>query len=313
MYRLVEKTVTTETGDENPSDSSGRILSIEEADALVVESHGWAESIARSVARAWGMDWRLDGLDGAAMEALIFCARRFQPDRGVPFRGYARRRIHEAATEAARKSRGWHKGMSTLSSEERKAREISVDLLNVFPELRSGEMSFGDEEGGEGSMRGAIRQLLMGATLLSVKDGVTETTPEELVDYKRLVKVLSFLEPIHQLLMWKVYWEGVSLRGVAAEWGTDGLNVIREHRSLLTYLQRGLAAGKTDLVRPKVRPGLKDVSVRIQKKYADSVQDGSIIEGSLHPSGDLTKSHEFLGSMAHSPFSALLANLGRIS
>src|SRR5262245_28432393 len=98
------------------------MLSIEEADQLVLEHQGWAESIARSVARAWNMDWRLDGLDGAAMEALIFCARRFDPARGVPFRGYARKRIHEASTDAARKSRGWRKGLGTTSKSEQQAR-----------------------------------------------------------------------------------------------------------------------------------------------------------------------------------------------
>ena len=41
---------------------------------MLQDHYGWAESIARAVARAWNLDWRLDGLDGAAMEALIFCS-----------------------------------------------------------------------------------------------------------------------------------------------------------------------------------------------------------------------------------------------
>ena len=44
---------------------------------LVQEHMGWATSIAKAVARAWNMDWQLDGLDGGAYEALLFCARRF--------------------------------------------------------------------------------------------------------------------------------------------------------------------------------------------------------------------------------------------
>jgi hypothetical protein len=43
-----------------------QVLSEEDANALVIEHQGWAESIARAVARGWNMDWRLDGLDGAA-------------------------------------------------------------------------------------------------------------------------------------------------------------------------------------------------------------------------------------------------------
>ena len=80
---------------------------------LVEENAGWAASIARSVARAWNMDWQLDGLDGGAYEGLLFCARRYDPTLGVPFRAYARRRIHEASTEEARKSKNWKKGVGS--------------------------------------------------------------------------------------------------------------------------------------------------------------------------------------------------------
>ncbi|MCB0333257.1 MAG: hypothetical protein KDD55_07135, partial [Bdellovibrionales bacterium] len=71
----------------NEEDTAPGTLSLDEANELVLEHRGWAESIARSVARAWNLDWQMDGLDGAAMEALIFCSRRYSPDRGVPFRG----------------------------------------------------------------------------------------------------------------------------------------------------------------------------------------------------------------------------------
>lgn len=240
-----------------------RTISIEEADALVLEYRGWAESIARSVARAWNMDWQLDGLDGAAMEALIFCARRFQPDRGVPFKGYARKRIHEASTEAARKSRGWKRGLGTQSKEEHAAREISAELFNVFPELREGQLPVG-EDGGD-DMRSAVRQLLVGASIAAAKQGITENLPDDLLDYKRMIVEIASLEPVHQMILWKTYWEGSSMRTVATEWETDELNVIREHKVLLVYLQKSLSKTKDNKI-PKVRPGLKDISLRMKKE-----------------------------------------------
>jgi RNA polymerase sigma factor (sigma-70 family) len=240
-------------------------LTHDQVNDLILEHRGWAESIARSVARSWNMDWRLDGLDGAAMEALIFCARRFNPERGVPFKGYARRRIHEASTEAARRSRGWRRG-SGSSAEEQKAREVSAELLNIFPELRVGEIPFFEEGGGEGDMRSAIRHLLVGATLLSSREGGTSpATPDQLLDYKKLVKVMSTLEPVHQALLWKVYWEGLSLRTVASEWGTDGLNVIREHKILIAHLHKCLATSKQNVARPKVRPGLRPMATELKR------------------------------------------------
>lgn len=247
-------------------------LTIEEANQLVVEHQGWAESIARSVARAWNMDWRMDGLDGAAMEALIFCARRFQPDRGVPFRGYARRRIHEASAEAARKSKGWQKNLSGGGKGENQSREISAELLNVFPELRSGQLPFSDDSGGDsdGDVRGAIRQLLVGASFIAAKQGIAGAAPDEIMDYKRMIEVVATMEAVHQLVIWKVYWEGVSLRNVAVEWETDELNVIREHKAILAFLYKQLATSKL-LQKPKVRPGLREIAMKLRKDKKSSV------------------------------------------
>ena len=240
-----------------------RKLSEDEANDLTLEHRGWAESIARSVARAWNMDWQLDGLDGAAMEALIFCARRFQPDRGVPFKGYARKRIHEASTEAARKSRGWKRGVAGNSKADQASREISAELFNVFPELRDGQLPMG-EDGGD-DMRTAVRQLLVGASIIAAKQGMTEVLPDELLDYKRMVAKIAILEPVHQLILWKTYWEGFSMRNVATEWETDELNVIREHKVLLAFLLKSLSTHKPDQI-PKVRPGLKDIAAMLKNK-----------------------------------------------
>jgi DNA-directed RNA polymerase specialized sigma subunit len=236
-------------------------LTEDEANDLVLEHRGWAESIARSVARAWNMDWQLDGLDGAAMEALIFCSRRFQPARGVPFKGYARKRIHEASTEAARKSRGWKRGLSGGSKADQASREISAELFNVFPELREGQLPIA-EEGGD-DMRSAVRQLLVGASIIAAKQGMTEVLPDELIDYKRMVAKIAILEPVHQTILWKTYWEGLSMRTLATEWETDELNVIREHKVLLAFLLKSLSTNKGDQI-PKVRPGLRDVAEKLK-------------------------------------------------
>jgi hypothetical protein len=242
-------------------------LSEDDANALVVEHQGWAESIARAVARGWNMDWRLDGLDGAAMEALIFCSRRFDPTRGIPFRGYARKRIHEAATEAARKTKGWLRGSGGKASAEAKAREVSAELYGVFPELRDGYLPAQESSSGDDSeYRSAIRELLIGASVIATKQAAaTDPLPDELLDYRRMVTVMATLEPTHQWLLYRVYWDGISLRNVAVEWDTDGLNVMREHKVLLLFLQKSMALGKP-APKPKVRPGLKPLVMKFQKE-----------------------------------------------
>ncbi len=247
--------------------SDKKTLTEEDANALVVEHQGWAESIARAVARGWNMDWRLDGLDGAAMEALIFCSRRFDPTRGIPFKGYARKRIHEAATDAARKSKGWSRGVSNNASAEAKARELSAELYGVFPELREGRLPIAESSGSDDSdMRSAVRELLVGASIVASRQAVSaDPLPDDLVDYKRMVSVMAVLEPVHQWLLYRVYWDGLSLRTVASEWETDGLNVMREHKVLLAFLQKSMAAGKPAPA-PKVRPGLKELTVKFKRE-----------------------------------------------
>lgn len=237
-------------------------LSLEESNALVLEHHGWAESIARSVARSWNLDWKLDGLDGAAMEALLFCSRRFKPKMGVPFRGYARKRIHEAATEAARRSKGWRKSNPNASE---RARDIAVELLEIFPDLRNGEIPVFDEGGDDSeNSRHMMRQMLVGASLIAARQSTSANLPDDIVDIKRMVSSLATLEPIHQELLWQVYWEGQSMRSIATEWDTDELNVIREHTVLLTFMQRTITKSRVQNS-IRVRPGLKTAAVKLRR------------------------------------------------
>ncbi|NBW39732.1 hypothetical protein EBR25_01880 [bacterium] len=240
-------------------------LSIEEANALVEEHRGWAESIARSVARGWNLDWQNDGLDGAAMEALIFCSRRFNPERGIPFRGYARRRIHEASTEAARVSKGWTRSGSDTQF-ERLAKEVSIELFELFPELRSGAIPMSlDQEEGDKAMRASIRQLLIGATLVTTRQGLASASLDDIVDTKRMVTFLAHLEVIHQIIIWRMYWHGDSMRAIASEWEMDELNVIREHKALVDHLQRAIE--KNSSFEPlKVRPALRPLSIEMKQR-----------------------------------------------
>ncbi len=240
-------------------------LSIEEANALVEEHQGWAESIARSVARGWNLDWQADGLDGAAMEALIFCSRRFNPERGIPFRGYARRRIHEASTEAARNSKGWSRSGSD-SQFDRLAKEVSIELFDLFPELRSGSIPMSlDQEEGDKAMRASIRQLLIGATLVTTRQGLASASLDDLVDTKRVVTFLAHLEVIHQVIIWIMYWHGDSMRSIASEWEMDELNVIREHKALVDHLQRAIEKN-TSFEPLRVRPALKRIAIEMKQK-----------------------------------------------
>lgn len=233
---------------------------------LVQENMGWATSIAKAVARSWNMDWQLDGLDGGAFEALLFCARRYDPARGVPFRAYARRRIHEAATQEARKSKTWQQGTGANDQIEQDAREISARLFDVFPELRDGLLPESGGSEGEDGMRSSVRQLLAGASLLAAFQQSAKENPELAIEYKELLKVIAGLDPVHQEIVWAVYWQGQSMRSLAEEWGLDDLSIIREHKEILDHLSSQIAQAKTNKPKPlKVRRGLRARALQLKK------------------------------------------------
>lgn len=252
---------------------------------LVQDHMGWATSIAKSVARAWNMDWQLDGLDGGAFEALLFCARRFDPARGVPFRGYARRRIHEASTQEARNSKTWQRGTGAKDEVEREARELSSKLFDLFPELREGLLPAGGDEETVGTMRSSIRQLLAGASMVAAFSNAGTDNPEIAMEFKQLITVLGELEPVHQEIIWAIYYKGQSMRALAEEWQIDDLSVIREHKVILNHLsevmERGRKAAKISL---KIRRGLRPIAQKLRKQNEKGVFSKFVESSFIAPS-----------------------------
>ena len=242
-------------------------LTQEEINELVVEHMGWAQSIARSVAKAWNMDWQLDGLDGGAYEGLLFCASRYDPARGVPFKSYARRRIHEASTEEARKSKTWQRGVGTNSEAEQSARDISARLFDIFPELHAGLLP-ASVEGDPNEMRSSLRQLLSSASMLVAAPSRGSDNPETAAEYREVLRTLAKLSAVHQQIIWEVYWKGISMRQVAESWKLDELTVIREHKQILSHVNSMLSGERAGQKPMKIRPGLRKISQTFEESVA---------------------------------------------
>ncbi len=250
----------------SPQKKSLQAGSAELVEQLVTEHAGWASAIARSVARAWNLDWQLDGLDGGAYEALVFCARRFDPALGVPFRAYARRRIHEASTEEARNSKSWKKSVGANTEEDQASREISASLFQIYPELREGLLPISEATAeNEDSMRSSIRQLLASASVLATLREMNNDA-ENVVDYRKMLECVALLEPVHQAILWEMYWQGKSMRNLAEEWKIDELNIVREHKAILEYICDRISKKiKSGEQRLKVRPGLRMIAQLLKR------------------------------------------------
>jgi len=258
---------------------------------IAEDNRDWAMSIAKSVARAWNLNWQTDGLDGGAYEALLFCAKRFDPTLGVPFRAYARRRIHEACTAEARESKDWqfdvaahsksgvvnltesnmitganHQGganstesvpgsVSIIAGNEEvvhEEREVSMKLFDIYPELREGMVLKTEEGSDDVNMRNAVRMLLASASLLSLLHESQEANnPDKALEASQVTSLLSELSSVHQNLLWDLYWHDYSLRALAEKWGVDELVIIREHQSLVEHLSKRLKSPVSSGKRPR--------------------------------------------------------------
>lgn len=225
-----------------------------EVENLILENKKWAEVVAYSVAKAWRLDAEVDGLVSASYEALVECAHRFDPSRGIPFRAYARRRVHEAACDAARQTKAWKEGQVFSGSIEAKARATAYELIKRFPELRDGRISLDTN-----SLRGSVRQMILGATVIYMKEMHEAEERKDFTEYGKLISAITKLDKVHQWLIWKIYWEGHSLRGLAALWNADPLTIIREHQVILGFLSSILGQGASKSTPPKVRPSLRKV------------------------------------------------------
>jgi RNA polymerase sigma factor for flagellar operon FliA len=91
------------------------------------------EAIARRIAREVGSHVELAELVSFGREGLLDAARRFDPSRGVPFRGYASFRVRGAIIDGVRKSarlpRRTHERLSGLLAANRTSEGAYEDAL----------------------------------------------------------------------------------------------------------------------------------------------------------------------------------------
>ena len=214
--------------------------------------------IARQLSRELGLSSpHRDDLESAGREGLVNAARRFEPDRGVPFRRYANHRVRGAMLDALRREstlpRRAHERLRALSgalelneaaSEELGAEpspgaatadaRLAEHLANLATALATGlvAQTVNDDEQQpialdprpspeEAVARSELRQLLLGAL-----DGLTEQE-------RRLVH--------------EHYFEGRRFDHVAAELGMSKSWASRLHARAIGKLSARLGGGGSGL------------------------------------------------------------------
>ena len=89
------------------------------------------DAVARGVARQLGGRFDLDDLKGHAHEAIAELVGRFDPARGVSFRGYARLRLRGAILDGLRKESGLPRGVA--------ARLRALEAADLYADEKSEE------------------------------------------------------------------------------------------------------------------------------------------------------------------------------
>lgn len=104
-----------------------------EINALFESGLGLVERIARRIARELGGNLSLDELLSFGREGLLDAARKFDAERGVPFRGYASIRVRGAIIDGvratARLPRRTHERLNGLAAGNRVSEGAAQDAL----------------------------------------------------------------------------------------------------------------------------------------------------------------------------------------
>lgn len=102
-----------------------------EADPRVEEALDVLDGVARGVHRQLGGRCDLDDLKGYAHESIPDLVRRFDPARGVSFRGYARLRLRGAILDGLRRESGLPRGVA--------ARLRALEAADLYAEEKAEE------------------------------------------------------------------------------------------------------------------------------------------------------------------------------
>jgi hypothetical protein len=167
----------------------------------------WEAARASAEAGLWGPARLIafqDGVEIALTDADAACwAEAMAQRRGLNSLGdlalclrlavifyRSRRTLKLPRLRLARKSKGWARAASNRPAAEVKARELSAELYGVFPELRDGQLPIYESSGNDDAdARTAIRELLMGASLVVTKEAIaTGLTVKELGVKKKLLE-----------------------------------------------------------------------------------------------------------------------------
>jgi RNA polymerase sigma factor for flagellar operon FliA len=208
------------------------------------------EIIARQIARSLGAGVELDDLRSFGREGLLDAARKFDTERGVPFRAYANFRVRGAIIDGVRSSaslpRRTYERLNGLSASLRVSEGAAEDTFGSAPTTRAqADLALGDHLA---AMAAAISVGLIAPTATGEGGEIvqvsTADSPEEAVARAQLLTVVDSaireLPDDEAALVRRHYLEGERFDKVAESLGLSKSWASRLHTRALQRLSKRL-------------------------------------------------------------------------
>jgi RNA polymerase sigma factor for flagellar operon FliA len=211
---------------------------------------GLVSIVARQVGRSLGHRIELDELLSFGREGLLDAARKFDPDRGVPFRAYANFRVRGAILDGVRsQGRLPRRAHQRLRALEAGARASEGALEDLFAPLPPGSSSEDAERALDAHLATLATAMALGLVLNQPQDSEQEVadqspTPEESVGRAELVSMVGEavdqLPPPEDELIRRHYFQGERFDHVASELGLSKSWASRLHTRAVQRLAKRL-------------------------------------------------------------------------
>ncbi len=227
-------------------------LSIE---SLVRDNIDLAPTIARQLIRELNLPSGLQGdLESAGREGLLTAARRFEPERGVPFRRYANHRIRGSMLDAVRREsrlpRRAYERLQMLAAALPLNEQASEDL--AAPPAPGAPLPDADARLAEhlGNLATAMAMGLLAQPVQS-EEGLASYDPAPLADEQieraetrqQVLEALEDLTEQERTLVRRHYFEGERFDHVASELGLSKSWASRLHTRAVGRLTKRLREG----------------------------------------------------------------------
>ncbi|HEV8549875.1 MAG TPA: sigma-70 family RNA polymerase sigma factor [Polyangiaceae bacterium] len=215
------------------------------------------DAIARRIAREVGPSAELADLVSYGREGLLDAARKFDPNRGVPFRGYASFRVRGAIIDGVRQSarlpRRAHERLNGLAAANRVSEGASEDTFAPRPPgatAADAERALGEHLA---AMATAVAVGLLTTTAYNDEGErvsvAADATPEEAFGRAEMLEVvrqaITELPAEEQTLVRRHYLEGERFDHVAAELGLSKSWASRLHTRAIKRLTEKLRGPAT--------------------------------------------------------------------